>query len=51
MNERVFIHGTYHIVSLIREFKIYNAMVAKTSFKIASSSLSVFFVIFVIQFM
>ena len=29
----------------IREFKIYDATVAKTSLKIASSSLSVFFVI------
>ena len=29
----------------VREFKIYDAMVAKTSLKIASSSLSIFFAI------
>ena len=31
--------------SFIREFKIYDATVAKTSLKIASSSLSIFFII------
>ena len=33
------------MIIAIREFKIYNATVAKTSLKMASSSLSIFFVI------
>ena len=33
------------MIIVIREFKIYDATVAKTSLKIASSSLSIFFVI------